>query len=371
MNHIQKFSEFNNKPQNTNEGFKEWATIFATALALNLVPPQIAKADTETKKEWTEQKSDEILTKSKSNSDTTKSTENSFKSKINKQDIIRKAKDVLNITDGDKYVKSLEKDGWNFVPGWGTKSKIIDDINNKGIKYELSDTKANGNIEDMAKMHFLIKLYKSDEWNKLPKNMRINPDKYLIWSKYGDQYTYKMLIPVSDEILTKSKSNSDTTKSTENSFKSKINKELNTLKDDFGKKVKELTGLKVDKKIDSDISEKDTNKQDTMGIVKQASSKLREQGFDNGPSNFPLEHALYNAIKDGTLTIEDLNQFKNINEDNFYTSFSKIHQNALFSIQFKLRNDRIKFDGDLLLFKRLDSGIKYIYLVPKNKLNFN
>lgn len=50
-----------NPEEHLNEGLKEWATIFATALALNLVPPQIAKADTETKKEWVEEKGNEIV----------------------------------------------------------------------------------------------------------------------------------------------------------------------------------------------------------------------------------------------------------------------------------------------------------------------
>jgi hypothetical protein len=80
---------------------------------------------------------------------------------------------------------------------------------------------------------------------------------------------------------------------------------------------------------------------------------------------------LYNAIKNGTLTIEDINQLKNINEDNFYTYSSGIDQNARVSIQFKLRNDGIKFDDGLILRKEDSTKFTYIYLVPKNKLNFN
>lgn len=51
--------------ESLSEGLKEWTTIFATALALNLVPPQIAKADKETKKEWTESNGPEIEKESK------------------------------------------------------------------------------------------------------------------------------------------------------------------------------------------------------------------------------------------------------------------------------------------------------------------
>lgn len=49
-----------NPEDHLNEGLKEWATIFTTALALNLVPPQIAKADIETKKEWVANNGPEI-----------------------------------------------------------------------------------------------------------------------------------------------------------------------------------------------------------------------------------------------------------------------------------------------------------------------
>ena len=57
----EKWEEIKNSNNIINEGLKEWATIFATALALNLVPPQIAKADTETKKEWVEEKGEGIV----------------------------------------------------------------------------------------------------------------------------------------------------------------------------------------------------------------------------------------------------------------------------------------------------------------------
>ena len=60
----EKWEEIKNSNNIINEGLKEWATIFATALALNLVPPQIAKADTETKREWVEEKGKEVVKES-------------------------------------------------------------------------------------------------------------------------------------------------------------------------------------------------------------------------------------------------------------------------------------------------------------------
>lgn len=230
--------------------------------------------------------------------------------------------DVLNITDGNKYVKSLEKEGWNFQ---SSKGKIIDDINDKGLNFQISDIKATGNIQSVSQSEFLQRLYLSDEWNDLPKNIKRNPDMYLIWSKDGDQYTYKMLIPTGEDteevVVQAGDKLSDFWNSLDNSVKSKIGEISDNFEKDF---------------------------------------------MSNSPGDDPYELALVKSLESGKLSIEDLDKIENLNTDDFYSSTSSIRQNAMMSLNNKLSQSGVKVDQNLIILKELNNGsIRAYYLIPK------
>jgi len=205
MNHIQKFSEFNNKPENTNEGFKEWATIFATALALNLVPPQIAKADTETKKEWTEQKSDEILTKSNDKIIIyLDKLPDSVFSKLPNSFIAAESPDI-------SFVEQLSEQNSKVI--------ILKHIQEMDKKYQDANVRGSVNALYTFKKTF-------NEGTGIYTMLAIKND------KVGGDITDEMI-----EMAKKEQFPEDY-KNTDNSFKSKIKKEVNTLKGDLVKKLR-------------------------------------------------------------------------------------------------------------------------------------
>jgi hypothetical protein len=111
-----------------------------------------------------------------------------------------KAKDVLNITDGDKYVNGLEKSGYQFT---NSKIPVMNDIN-KGVEFEMSETDWISGKSSAAKIGFEEKFLKSDEWNNLPsdvkRKMSSNLSKYIIYKEEGDKYKFNILIPKTDNV---------------------------------------------------------------------------------------------------------------------------------------------------------------------------
>ena len=233
-----------------------------------------------------------------------------------------KAKEVLNITDGDKFVKGLEKSGYQFQ-----NSKIpIKMEMDRGVEFEISDTDWTGGKSEASAMAFREKFIKSDEWNNLPsdvkKKMSSNLSKYVIYKEVGDKYVYNVLIPKTDDI--------------------------------------DVSGLSGDELVEQLGSQ-----------IKEIGKSIRsESGYDNFPGNDPIELSIANSLKTGQLSPEDLEKLKNINTDDFHYSVSKIKHNGFVALQNKLTEQGIKPNSQYMFFKELDNGnIQWFYLIPKKSID--
>lgn len=100
--------------------------------------------------------------------------------------------------------------------------------------------------------------------------------------------------------------------------------------------------------------------------VEKTSEIIKNNGFENSPSSYPIENNIYDLVKDRKLSPDDLEKIKNINTDDFYSSVSKIKQNGLISLKKELTERGIKPNSQYMVFKELENGnIQWFYLIPK------
>ena len=176
-------------------------------------------------------------------------------------------------------------------------------------------------------------------------------------------------------------SDSEVTKNLQNV----INDVKDNISDNSEAATEDVTDLVNNMKSDV-LYDTEENLEGTEEVVKETGDKLTEFwntleksvqskisgmqdkiGVQPGGSSFTVDYSLTKSLESGKLSIEDLDKIEKLNTDDFYTSVSKIQQNAKVALQNKLSQAGVtNIDYDLIVYKKLDNGnYRAYYLIPK------